>query len=80
MVDIDPAQIAGLSHANEALASQRAQRVIDFKELERLPATQSSKSLMGILVAIVLFAVFAWAFYLLMKGRSVTPTSPLPLD
>lgn len=52
----------------------------DFKELERLPAAESSKTLMGILVAIVLFAVFAWAFYLLVKGRSVTPASPLPLD
>jgi hypothetical protein len=52
----------------------------DFKELERLPATESSKTLMGVLVAIVLFAVFAWAFYLLVKGHSVTPASPLPLD
>jgi len=52
----------------------------DFKELERLTATEKSKAVMGILAALVLFAVFAFAFYLLVKGRSVAPASPIPLE
>jgi hypothetical protein len=52
----------------------------DFKELERQTATEKARMIMGILVAVVLFAIFAWAFYLLVKGRGVAPVSPIPLE
>jgi hypothetical protein len=61
--------------------SEKPRRVTrDFKELERQTVTEKSKMIMGILAAIVLFAIFAWAFFLLVKGRSVAPASPIPLE
>jgi DnaJ-class molecular chaperone len=52
----------------------------DFKELERQTATEKAKMIMGILVAVVLFAIFAWALYLLVKGRNVAPVPPIPIE
>src|SRR5882724_2368269 len=61
-------------------ASEEPRRVTrDFKELERQTVTEKSKAIMGILVAIALFAVFALAFYLLVKGRTVAPVPAVPI-
>jgi curved DNA-binding protein CbpA len=52
----------------------------DFKELERQAATEKAKAIMGILVAIILFGIFVFAIFLLVKGRSIAPAPSVPLE
>ncbi len=51
----------------------------DFTELATETPGESTKAIMGIIVGIVFLFIFAWAFYLLMKGRTATPI-PTPLE
>jgi hypothetical protein len=60
--------------------TEKARFSRDFKEMSFEPSSERSRTVMGILVAIVFLMIFGWAFYLLVKGHSVTPTSPVPLE
>jgi hypothetical protein len=53
---------------------QRAER--DFTELTTGAPMESSRAILGILVGIVFLLIFAWALYVLMKGRTVTSLAP----
>ena len=48
--------------------------VRDFTELSTKSPVESTRAILGFLVAIVLILIFVWAFYLLKKGRTVAPT------
>jgi len=52
----------------------------DFKELATEPRVETTRKVMGILVAIIFLMIFGWAFCLLLKGHGVTPSSPVPLE
>jgi hypothetical protein len=52
----------------------------DFKEMSVEPSVEKTRSVMGVLAAIVFLMIFGWAFYLLIKGHSVTPSATAPLE
>lgn len=51
----------------------------DFKELATETSIESSRAILGIIVGIFFIFIFAWAFFLMMKGRGATPVS-VPLE
>jgi hypothetical protein len=52
----------------------------DFKEMVIEPTAERTRTMMGVLVAIVFLMIFGWAYYLLMKGHSVTPSATATLE
>jgi curved DNA-binding protein CbpA len=65
-------------HSGDDKGPRRTSR--DFKEAARETITEKSKAMLGVLAGIVLLIVLALAFYLLLKGRGITPGSSLTLE
>jgi len=52
----------------------------DFKEMTTAPPVEMTRTVMGVLVAIIFILIFAFAAYLLMKGHRVAPSSAVPIE
>ena len=52
----------------------------DFNEMTTETPVETTRMVMGILVALVLIMIFAWAYYLFVKGHHVAPATPVPLE
>lgn len=50
----------------------------DFKEMTTELPMEATRAVMGILAGIVILLVFAWAFFVLRKGRTSYPRGPNP--